>query len=311
LKGVNLNKFEDDNIKKKNTRSKTSSFGVNARSNHDSSPYYGKKINSTNFKNYDLPVIENKVDSKFINTIINKNSENMGELPDNCIHLIVTSPPYNVGKEYDQDLSLDEYLGMLSKVFTEAYRVLVKGGRLVVNIANIGRKPYIHLNGLLANLLIEIGFLMRGEIIWSKGASSGGSTAWGSWLSPSNPTLRDTHEYILVFSKLSYKRENLEDRESTISRDDFLELTKSVWELSTVSAKKIGHPAPFPTELPRKIIDLYSFKDEIVLDPFMGSGSTAIAALSQERKYIGFEINPEYILLANTRITKFLKETQP
>ena len=298
----------EDKSQKRKIKTKTSAFGVGARSNHDSSSYYRKKINTTNVKSSIDASIENSVESKYVNTIINKNSESMDEIPDCSIHLIITSPPYNVGKEYDLDLTLEEYLEMLSKVFRESYRVLINGGRLVVNIANIGRKPYIHLNGLLANLLIEIGFLMRGEIIWSKGASSGGSTAWGSWLSPSNPTLRDTHEYILVFSKSSYKRENTEGRESSISRDDFLELTKSVWELSTESAKKIGHPAPFPIELPRKIIDLYSFKDDIILDPFIGSGSTAIAALSRERKYIGYEINSEYVQLANTRLKKFLKE---
>lgn len=301
------NNNAEKEVKRRKSGSKTSKFGVSSRSNHDASIFYEQKINSEPHDYSVEPYFENSIDENYLNSIINKSSESMGELPDASIHLIVTSPPYNVGKEYDQDLSLEEYLEMLGKVFTESYRVLVKGGRIIINIANIGRKPYIHLNGLLSKQLIEIGFIMRGEIIWSKGASSGGSTAWGSWLSPSNPTLRDTHEYILVFSKSNYKRDNPEKRGTSITRDDFLELTKSVWIIPTESAKKIGHPAPFPIELPRKIIDLYSFKDEVVLDPFIGSGSTAIASIQSGRKFIGYEIDQKYVELANIRIAKYLK----
>ena len=301
------NSNAEKEAKRRKSGSKTSKFGVSSRSNHDASIFYEQKINSDPHDYSVEPYFENSIDESYLNSIINKSSESMSELPDASIHLIITSPPYNVGKEYDQDLSLEEYLELLRKVFTESYRVLVKGGRIVINIANIGRKPYIHLNGLLSKQLIEIGFIMRGEIIWSKGASSGGSTAWGSWLSPSNPTLRDTHEYILVFSKSNYKRDNPEKRVTSITRDDFLELTKSVWVIPTESAKKIGHPAPFPIELPRKIIDLYSFKDEVILDPFIGSGSTAIASIQSGRNFIGYEIDQKYVELANIRIAKYLK----
>ena len=149
---------------------------------------------------------------------------------------------------------------------------------------------------------------MRGEIIWDKSASAGSSTAWGSWKSSSNPTLRDVHEYILIFSKSHFKREKIEERPSTITRDEFLENTKSVWTFPTVSAKKIGHPAPFPVELPYRLIQLYSYKDEIVLDTFMGSGQTAIAGLKAGRKYIGYEIEKEYVDLANKRIEEYIEE---
>ena len=145
---------------------------------------------------------------------------------------------------------------------------------------------------------------MRGEVIWNKAASAGSSTAWGSWKSATNPTLRDVHEYILVFSKGAFKRQNPHKRENTISKDEFLEFTKSVWTFPAESASKIGHPAPFPLELPYRLIQLYSFKDDVVLDPFMGSGQTAIAALKSGRHYIGYELNPEYVALANTRIIK-------
>jgi site-specific DNA-methyltransferase (adenine-specific) len=151
-------------------------------------------------------------------------------------------------------------------------------------------------------MMIEIGFLMRGEIIWDKGSSVGSSTAWGSWMSASNPTLRDVHEYILVFSKGPFKRQK-EGRTSTIERDDFLELTKSVWQFPTESASRVGHPAPFPVELPRRLIELYSFAGDAILDPFMGSGTTALAALDTGRHYVGYELDPDYAALAQKRIS--------
>jgi site-specific DNA-methyltransferase (adenine-specific) len=237
-----------------------------------------------------------------LDVLFSHTSESMDELADCSVHLMVTSPPYNVGKDYDEDLSLDEYLAFLRKVWTEVYRVLVPGGRACVNVANLGRKPYIPLNGLIAKEMIDLGFLMRGEIIWDKAASSSTSTAWGSWQSASNPTLRDTHEYILVFSKGSFRRDKMDGRASTISREEFLEFTKSVWEIPSESARKVKHPAPFPVELPYRLIQLYTFSDEIVLDPFMGSGQTALAALKAGRHYIGYEINGEYLELAKNRI---------
>jgi modification methylase len=235
-------------------------------------------------------------------------SEKMNEIPDNSVHLMVTSPPYNVTKEYDNDLSLDEYLGLLRNVFAETYRVLVHGGRACVNVANLGRKPYIPLSDYISQMMIEIGFLMRGEIIWYKGAGAGVSMAWGSWQSAANPVLRDTHEYILVFSKGSFSRKKPDDKENTISRDQFMEWTKSVWNINPESAKKVGHPAPFPVELPYRLIQLYTYQGDIALDPFMGSGSTAIAALKSGRNYVGYEIEAEYIQLAEERIDPYKRQ---
>ena len=227
----------------------------------------------------------------------------MQDLPDSCVHLMVTSPPYNARKEYDDDLTLDEYLGLLECVFQETSRVLVPGGRACINIANLGRKPYIPLSAFISQIMIGMGALMRGEIIWDKGSSAGSSTAWGSWLSASNPTLRDVHEYILVFSKGRFKRMP-QGKEATIERDDFLELTKSIWQFPTASATRVGHPAPFPVELPRRLIELYTFKGDVVLDPFMGSGTTALAALDTNRRYIGYEIADTYVKIALERIKK-------
>jgi len=124
---------------------------------------------------------------------------------------------------------------------------------------------------------------MRGEIIWNKSSSASPSTAWGSWLSPANPTLRDVHEYILVFSKQTFSRKNVNKRKSTISKEEFLELTKSIWTFPAEPARKIGHPAPFPAELPYRLIQLYTYENEVVLDPFVGSGQTSIAALKTSR----------------------------
>jgi site-specific DNA-methyltransferase (adenine-specific) len=225
----------------------------------------------------------------------------MSELPDYSVHLMVTSPPYNVQKEYDEDLTLEEYLDLLHVVFKETYRVLVTGGRACINIANLGRKPYLPLHALIIQTMLEIGFLMRGEIIWDKAASASPSTAWGSWQSASNPVLRDVHEYILVFSKESFSRKP-EVKEDTIERESFLEWTKSIWTFPAVSAKRIGHPAPFPEELPRRLIDLYTFKNDVVLDPFCGSGTTCLAAFRLGRHYIGYEINPQYKQLAEERL---------
>lgn len=225
----------------------------------------------------------------------------MSELPDHSVHLMVTSPPYNVGKEYDDDLSLEEYIELLDRVFRETYRVLVSGGRACVNIANLGRKPYIPLHAYVIEIMLDIGYLMRGEIIWNKASSASSSTAWGSWLSASNPVLRDVHEYILVFSKESFSRPS-KKRQSTIEKEAFLAWTKSVWTFPAISAQQVGHPAPFPVELPRRCIEMYTYRGDVVLDPFCGSGTTCIAALISDRHYVGYEINEAYVKLSEKRI---------
>jgi len=232
----------------------------------------------------------------------------MDEIPDYSIHLMVTSPPYNVTKEYDENLTLDEYRGLLKRVFTEVYKKLVTGGRACVNLANLGRKPYIPLHSYIIQDMLDIGFLMRGEIIWNKASSASPSTAWGTWLSAANPVLRDIHEYILVFSKEAFNRKNLPEKVSTITREEFLEFTKSVWTFPAESARKIGHPAPFPVELPYRLIQLYTFRDEVVLDPFFGSGQAAIAAIKAGRHYIGYDTEEEYVRLAERRIREYKQQ---
>jgi len=280
----------------------TSSFGTPGRINHDSSRFYSSRLYEGIKQGKEVEYVENGVPEQYLNQIFCKSSEGMAELPDSSVHLMITSPPYNVTKEYDEDLSLIEYLSFLKRVWQEARRVLVPGGRACINIANLGRKPYIPLHSFIIETMLELGFLMRGEIIWNKAASASPSTAWGSWMSAANPVLRDIHEYILVFSKDSFSRPG-KGRENSIQRDDFLEWTKSVWTFPAVSARQIGHPAPFPEELPHRLIQLYTFKGDVVLDPFAGSGTTCLAALNDARHYVGYDIDQDYVELAHTRLT--------
>ncbi len=293
----------------KTNGTKTSKFGSPGRINHDSSNFYNSRLYEgipTEIK--EVKFIENNINEKYLNKIFCKSSEKMEELPDCSVHLMVTSPPYNVGKEYDDNLSLKEYRELLKNVWKEVYRVLVPGGRACINIANLGRKPYLPLHSFIIEDMQALGFLMRGEIIWNKASTASPSTAWGSWLSAKNPVLRDIHEYILIFSKESYQRANHDEQPATMTRDEFLELTKSVWTFGAESARRIGHPAPFPVELPLRCIKLYTFENDIILDPFMGSGTAAIAALMQKRRYVGYDIDKEYIKKAEKRINELLEQ---
>ena len=290
---------------KRKRGTKTSAFGSPGRINHDSTSFYASRLYEGLPKEEKVRYLENPIPIQFLDKIYCKTSERMEELPDNSIHLMVTSPPYNVGKEYDEDLTLDEYRMFLKRVWSEVKRVLVPGGRVCINIANLGRKPYIPLHIFIIEDMLDLGFLMRGEIIWNKGPSGSPSTAWGTWLSAKNPTLRDIHEYILVFSKGTFSRDTLYKKKNTISSQEFLELSKSVWTFSAEQARKVGHPAPFPVELPYRLIQLYTFEEDIILDPFIGSGQAAIAAIKTKRHYVGYDIDKTFVELAERRIKEF------
>jgi DNA modification methylase len=274
---------------------RTSTFGVGKREGHDASAFYGRQLHQVELRD-DRVAAESDVR----NQLFPHSSEAMTELIDDSVALMVTSPPYHVGKDYDSDLSFDEYLALLHKVFKETYRVLEPGGRAVVNVANLGRRPYISLADHVAAIMEDIGFLPRGEVIWLKARGSSGSCAWGSWRSASNPTLRDLHEYCLCFSKERWDR--AKRGTSTISRDEFLRATVSVWEIPPESAKRVSHPAPFPVALPKRFIELYTYLGDLVLDPFLGSGSTAIAALETGRDYVGYDTDRQYLKVARERI---------
>ena len=270
------------------------SFTHRREAHHDAAAFYSRFVppQETDDRTLNASPVRNQL---FVHS-----STHMQELPDNCVALMVTSPPYHVGKEYDSDAPFEDYLDTLQAVFRETYRVLEPGGRAVVNVANLGRRPYIPLSHLVTERMLGVGFLMRGEIIWRKGKGANGSSAWGSWRSPANPVIRDIHEYCLCFSKGRFSR--VRKGASTIAAEDFMATTLSVWEFPPESASRVGHPAPFPIELPRRFIELYTFRDDLVLDPFMGSGTTAIAAVQTGRHWVGYELSAEYAQLALTRI---------
>lgn len=252
------------------------------------------------------------------NTIFNHDARKLDEhLPANSVALVVTSPPYFAGKEYEETLgengvpaSYFEYLELLRDVFAACKVVLEPGGRIAVNVANLGRRPYRSLSADVTTILQDLGLLMRGEVIWWKGRAAGGSCAWGSFQRPGNPVLRDVTERVIIASKGRFDRARTAKQRhkdgfpstATISRDEFLEATTDLWEIPPASATQVGHPAPFPVELPKRLIELYTYEDDLVLDPFMGAGTAAIAAVRTNRKYVGFETDQDYIDRAKERI---------
>ena len=292
---------------KKRRNTTTSTFGIPGRENHDSAPFYESRLYHGQPQENIIDYVETPVPMEHLDHNLCSSAENMSELPDSSIHLMVTSPPYNVGKVYDEDMTMVEHLSSLERVWAEVFRLLVLGGRACINIANLGRKPYIPMHAWITESMLRLGFLMRGELIWNKAASASSSTAWGSWKSATNPTLRDVHEYILIFSKNSYARSGA-GKKSTIERDEFLEYTKSIWTFPSESARRIGHPAPFAVELPRRLIQLYSFEGDVVLDPFAGSGSTCLAALRANRLFVAYEKSRRYVRLAEKRIRELSLE---
>jgi len=274
---------------------KTKQFGAGRREAHDASAFYDRGLSTIDIRT-DRAVSESVVESG----LYNHSSEDMRELPNDSVALMVTSPPYHVGKDYDSDDSYEEYLDLMARIFKETYRVLEPGGRAVINVANLGRRPYIPLTDHITSIMESLGFLFRGEVIWQKAKGASGSCAWGSWQSASNPTFRDVHEYCLCFSKERWDR--AKKGTSTISREEFMAATLSVWNLPSESAKRVKHPAPFPVALPRRFIELYTYLDDVVLDPFMGSGSTAVAAVEAGRRFVGYDLDAEYIAIANERV---------
>lgn len=290
----------------------TSNFGAGRRESHDASAFYDR-FTAPTISDDDVVVRYDDADR-----IVVGDARDMSGIPDSCVALVVTSPPYFAGKAYEEEMGQGHipadyvtYLEMLRDVFAECARVLEPGGRIAVNVANLGRKPYRSLaSDVNAILQDELGLLLRGEVVWVKGKGATGSTAWGSFQSAANPVLRDLTERIVIASKGRFdravprpKREKIGmPYENSISKEEFMDATLDVWNIPPESAKRVGHPAPFPIELPGRCIRLFTYVDDLVLDPFMGSGTTAVAAVREGRRFLGFETDPDYAELAGRRV---------
>lgn len=295
-------------------RTSTSNFGVSRRESHDATGFYER---------FAAPVLSRDdsvskpvpVEQPFVCG----DARDMHTIADGSVALVVTSPPYFAGKAYEEELGRDgvpgsylEYLELLNDVFAECVRTLEPGGRIAVNVANLGRKPYRSLSADVIHILQDrLGLLLRGEIVWRKAEGATGSCAWGSFRGASNPVLRDVTERVIIASKGRFDRaRTVKQRaaqglpsQSDLGTDEFMELTLDLWQIPTESARRVNHPAPFPVELPEKLIKLFTFRDDLVLDPFMGSGSTLIAAARLGRRYVGYELEPAYVDIARGRVS--------
>jgi DNA modification methylase len=292
----------------------TRSFGSGRRENHDATGFY---------RRFTPPVVSDDAEVRppsRVDALFCGDAAAMTEtqVADKSVALMVTSPPYFAGKEYEAELgsghvpeSYVDYLDRLADVLAVCADKLEPGGRMAVNVANLGRKPYRSLSAdVIAILQDELGLLLRGEIVWRKARGAGGSCAWGSYRSPANPVLRDLTERVVVASKGRFDRALPRRRRQelglphrpTIGTERFLEATLDVWEIQAESASRIGHPAPFPVELPRRLIELYTYEGDLVLDPYVGSGTSAVAAVASGRHYVGFDTDPAYLALAEDRL---------
>lgn len=241
----------------------------------------------------------------FVNSIVCDDSlKFLSKLPDNCVDLIFTSPPYNFGIGYDSaedDTDWAQYFKQLFSIFNECIRILKYSGRIVVNIQPLF-SDYIPCHHIVSNFFMGEGLIWKGEILWEKNNYNCKYTSWGSWKSPSSPYLKYTWEFIEIFSKGDLKKMgNKEDID--ISADDFKEWTVAKWSIAPERRMGLfGHPAMFPEELAKRIIKLFSYKHDIVLDPFNGVGTTTYVANKLGRRYIGVDISDRYCDKAKDRI---------
>jgi DNA modification methylase len=307
---------------KERRRTTTSNFGVSTREGHDSTPFYERFRPPELSDDQDVPPPA-PVQEPFVHG----DARHMDRVADGSVALVVTSPPYFAGKQYEEELERDgvpcsylEYLEMLTDVFAECVRKLEPGGRIAVNVANLGRKPYRSLSADVIRILEhDLGLLLRGELIWQKGEGASSSCAWGSFRSAANPVLRDISERVIVASKGRFDRaRSVKQRaadglphESTLMTEDFMALTLDIWLIPPESARRVGHPAPFPAELPEQLIRLYTFKDDLVLDPFMGSGSALVAAAHLGRRYVGYDLDDSYVEIARRRVEEVQQPSDP
>jgi DNA modification methylase len=297
----------------------TSAFGASKRESHDATDFYAR---------FAPPKISDDAtlgQRGAVDVIHVGDARDMSKVPDATVALVVTSPPYFAGKEYETALGEGhvpadyiEYLEMLRDVFRESARTLEPGGRIAINVANLGRKPYRNLAADVTSILQDdLRLLLRGEVVWQKQRGASGSCAWGSYLSPANPVLRDTTERLIIASKGRFDRVGRgsdgrgNDGESTIPGDEFMEATLDVWEIPAESATRVGHPAPFPVALVERCLHLFTYHGDLVLDPFMGSGTTAVAAKRTGRHYVGYDTDRSYVRQAKDRVASLAPTEAP
>lgn len=296
----------------------TSNFGVSRRESHDATGFYSR-FHAPELST-DCTVLPPEPIAEPFQV---GDARHMDAVIDGSVALVVTSPPYFAGKQYEEELEREgvpssyfEYLELLHDVFEECVRKLEPGGRIAVNVANLGRKPYRSLSADVIRIFEDLGLLLRGEIIWQKGEGAAGSCAWGSFRSATNPVLRDITERVIVASKGRFDRaRTVKQRRdaglpcesaSWLTTEDFMSSTLDLWEIPPESARRVGHPAPFPVELPEQLIRLYTFENDLVLDPFMGSGSTLVAAATSNRRYVGYDLDKNYVDIARDRVSTAL-----
>lgn len=248
---------------------------------------------------------ENEFPEEYVDQIVIGDSEYvLKNIPNNSVDLVFTSPPYNFGLDYAQnqdDHFWEDYFSKLFRIFGECIRVVKYGGRIIINIQPLF-SDYMPCHHLISNFFIKEQLIWKGEILWEKNNYNCKYTAWGSWKSPSNPYLKYTWEFIEVFCKGDLKKVgNKEDID--ISGDEFKKWVVARWSIAPErNMKEYGHPAMFPEELVERVLKLFSYKGDIILDPFNGVGTTTLVAKRLKRRYVGIDLSEKYCKVADERI---------
>lgn len=247
----------------------------------------------------------NEIPEQFTNKIICGDSEEiLKKLPDNCIDLIFTSPPYNFGLEYKNHKDghyWKEYFDKLFRIFEQCIRILKHGGRIVINIQPLF-SDYIPTHHIISDFFIRHKMIWKGEILWEKNNYNCKYTAWGSWKSPSNPYLKYTWEFLEIYCKGDLKKAG-NKANIDIAAEEFKSWVVAKWSIAPErDMKRYGHPAMFPEELAKRVLKLFSYKDDIILDPFNGVGTTTAIAKNLGRRFLGIDIASEYCKKALKRL---------